>query len=123
MRILVVDDDPTVLKSCQRVLEPEGFDVCLVSSADKALEAMRQEDFALLLIDVKMPTHDGIYLMREVRRQWPNKPMILMSGYDTTQTVEETAEMGAATFVPKPFTPDELLYAIHKVVGRQEGHE
>jgi DNA-binding response OmpR family regulator len=123
MRILVVDDDPTVLKSCQRVLEPEGFDVCLVSSADKALEAMRKDDFALLLIDVKMPTHDGIYLMREVRRQWPNKPMILMSGYDTTQTVEEAAEMGAATFVPKPFTPDELLQAIHTVMGRQEGHE
>jgi DNA-binding NtrC family response regulator len=123
MRILVVDDDPTVLKSCQRVLEPEGFDVCLVSSADKALEAMRKDDFALLLIDVKMPTHDGMYLMGEIKKEWPNKPMILMSGYDTPQTVEEAAEMGAATFVPKPFTPDELLHAIHKVVGRQEGLE
>jgi DNA-binding NtrC family response regulator len=123
MRILVVDDDPTVLKSCQRVLEPEGFDVCLVSSADKALEAMRKDDFALLLIDVKMPTHDGMYLMGEIKKEWPNKPMILMSGYDTPQTVEEAAEMGAATFVPKPFTPDELLQAIHTVMGRQEGHE
>lgn len=121
MRILVVDDDPTVLKSCHRVLEPEGFEVRLVPSADEALEAMRQADFALLLIDVKMPTHDGMYLMREIKKEWPDKPIILMSGYDTTQTVEEAAEMGAATFIPKPFTPDELLDAIHKVMGKQEG--
>lgn len=123
MRIMVVDDDPTVLKSCGRVLEPEGFEVRLVPSADEALEAMRQADFALLLIDVKMPTHDGMYLMREIKKEWPDKPIILMSGYDTTQTVEEALEMGAATFVPKPFTPDELLDAIHKVMGKQEGPE
>lgn len=123
MRILVVDDDPTVLKSCRRILEPEGFEVHVVPSADEALEAMRQDDFALLLVDVKMPTRDGIYLMREVKKEWPDKPIILMSGYDTTQTVQEATEMGAATFVPKPFTPEELLHAMRKVMGREEGHD
>jgi DNA-binding NtrC family response regulator len=122
MRILVVDDDPTVLKSCQRVLEAEGFDVYLVPSADKALEAMRNDDFALLLVDIKMPQRDGIYLMSEIMKEWPNIPIIVMSGYDTEQTVQQAMETGAASFIAKPFTPTELLNALQKVLEKQGDH-
>jgi DNA-binding response OmpR family regulator len=122
MRILVVDDDPTVLKSCQRVLEAEGFDVYLVPSADKALEAMRNDDFALLLVDIKMPQRDGIYLMSEIMKEWPNIPIIVMSGYDTEQTVQQAMETGAASFIAKPFTPTELLNALQKVLQKPGGH-
>jgi DNA-binding NtrC family response regulator len=122
MRILVVDDDPTVLKSCQRVLEPEGFDIYLVPSADKALEAIRKDDFALLLVDIKMPKRDGIYLMSEIKKEWPDIPIIVMSGYDTEQTVQQAMETGAAHFIAKPFTPTELLNAIKKVMEKPGGH-
>jgi len=120
MKILVVDDEGIVLDSCQRVLEADGFDAYLVPSADKALESMEHEDFALLLIDVKMPGHDGMYLMREVKERWPDIPIIVMSGYDTTETIEEAVEMGAATFIAKPFTPDELLETIRQVIKKEE---
>jgi DNA-binding NtrC family response regulator len=122
MRILVVDDDPTVLKSCRRVLEPEGFDVYLVPSADKALEAMRNDDFALLLVDIKMPKHDGIYLMSEIKKEWPDIPIVVMSGYDTQQTVQQAMETGATNFISKPFTPTELLNAIQKLTEKPESH-
>ena len=122
MRILVVDDDPTVLKSCQRVLEAEGFDVYLVPSADKALEAMRNDDFSLLLVDIKMPQRDGIYLMTEIKKEWPHIPIIVMSGYDTEQTVQQAMESGAASFIAKPFTPTELLNALQKVLENPGGH-
>jgi DNA-binding response OmpR family regulator len=122
MRILVVDDDPTVLKSCQRVLEAEGFDVYLVPSADKALEAMRNDDFALLLVDIKMPQRDGIYLMTEIKKEWPHIPIIVMSGYDTEQTVQQAMETGATSFIAKPFTPTELLNALQKVLEEPAGH-
>ena len=122
MRILVVDDDPTVLKSCQRVLEAEGFGVYLVPSADKALEAMRNDDFSLLLVDIKMPQRDGIYLMTEIKKEWPHIPIIVMSGYDTEQTVQQAMESGAASFIAKPFTPTELLNALQKVLENPGGH-
>ena len=117
MKILVVDDEQVVLYSCKRVLEAEGFEVCLVPSAGKALEALKREGFGLLLIDVKMPEHDGMYLIQEVKKKWPAVPMVVMSGYDTPETIEEAARVGAAVFITKPFTPDELLATVRRVIA------
>ncbi|MFB0519870.1 MAG: response regulator, partial [Desulfatiglandales bacterium] len=77
MKILVVDDEDIVLESCQAVLELAGFEVLLVPSADKALEAMKSNEFTLLLVDVKMPKRDGMYLMRKVKEQWPDIPILV----------------------------------------------
>jgi DNA-binding NtrC family response regulator len=122
MKILVVDDERIVLDSCRRVLEADGFKVLLVPSTDKALEAMKTEGFDLLLVDVKMPERDGIYLMREVKEKWPDIPIIVMSGYDTAETIAEAAKVGAATFIAKPFTPDELLKTVRQVIEKEESH-
>ena len=116
MKILVVDDQGIVLKSCGLVLEAEGFEVRLVLSADDALEALKGDTFTLMLVDVKMPERDGMYLMREVKKQWPDIPIIVMSGYHTVETMKEAAEMGAATFIAKPFTPDELIETVRRVL-------
>ena len=122
MKILVVDDEDIVLESCQAVFELEGFEALFVPSADKALEAMKNNGFDLLLIDVKMPKKDGMYLMREVKVQWPDIPIIVMSGYYTTDTIQEAMRMGAATFIAKPFEPDELVKMVRQVVEKEEPH-
>lgn len=122
MKILVVDDEDIVLESCQAVLELEGFEVSLVSSADKALQAMKGEDYTLLLVDVKMPKHDGMYLLQRVREQRPDLPIIVMSGYYTTDTIKEAIEMGAMTFIAKPFEPDELVKTVRRVIEKEEHH-
>jgi len=122
MKILVVDDEEIVLESCQAVLEEAGFEAVLVPSADKALQAMKHEDFALLLIDVKMPEHDGMYLMEEVKKQWSGKPVIVMSGYYTVDTINKAIRMGAATFIAKPFEPEELIATIQRVMEKEERH-
>ncbi len=118
MRILVVDDEDIVLDSCQVVLEDEGFEVLLVTSADKALEAIEKEDFALLLADIKMPDRNGIHLIGEVNKRRPRMPIIAMSGYPTPETIEEATKMGATTFIPKPFTPDELIAEVRQVLQK-----
>ena len=123
MKILVVDDERIVLDSCQKVLGAEGFEVSLVLSANGALEAMKNVSFGLLLVDIKMPQHDGMYLMREVKKKWPDIPIIVMSGYPTTNTIEEAVKMEAAAFVAKPFTPDELLETIRQVIQKEKNHE
>jgi len=122
MKILVVDDEDIVLESCQAVFELEGFEVMLVPSADEAIEAMKNDNFALLLIDVKMPKHDGMYLMEKIKEQWPNIPIIVMSGYYTTETIKEALEMGAANFIAKPFEPDELVKTVRKIIEKEERH-
>jgi len=122
MKILVVDDEDIVLESCQAVFELEGFEVMLVPSADKAIEAMKNDNFALLLIDVKMPKHDGMYLMEKIKEQWPGIPIIVMSGYYTTETIKEAFEMGAAKFIAKPFEPDELVKTVRQIIKKEKGH-
>lgn len=119
MKILVVDDESVVLDSCQVVLEAEGFEVLLLPSADKALEAIKKDDFAILLADIKMPDRDGIYLIGEVKRRWPEIPVIAMSGYPTTETIEEATKIGAITFISKPFTPDELIRKMRQVLQKE----
>ena len=118
MKILVVDDDAIVVKSCKRILEAEGFEVITVPSAEDALETVKKYDFDLLLIDVKMPKRDGMYLMREVKKDLPEIPIIVMSGYPTPETVADVLELGATQFIPKPFRPDELIKSVRQVIQK-----
>jgi DNA-binding NtrC family response regulator len=123
MNILIVDDERIVLDSCKRVLEADGYSVTLATSADKALESMSAEAFSLILMDIKMPGRDGMSLMREVKEKWPDVPVIIMSGYATNETVIQVAKTDAASFIAKPFTPDELAEAIRKVLAKEGSHE
>jgi DNA-binding response OmpR family regulator len=120
MKVLVVDDDAIVIKSCTRILESEGYTVFTVPGADEALELLRKASFDLLLIDVKMPKRDGLFLMKEIRKSWVDVPVIVMSGYPTPETVADVLKSGATQFIPKPFRPDELINAIRQVLERNE---
>ena len=117
MKVLVVDDEAIVLKSCRMVLEAEGCEVIAAGSVDEALAILDRQIPELLLIDVKMPVHNGMYLMRRVKEKRPGIPIIVMSGYATSETIKEAEDLGAATFLPKPFTPDELADTIKTVLA------
>ena len=118
MKILVVDDESIVLESCKRVLE-DCFEVMPARSADAALEVIRRETIGMILLDIKMPGKDGMSLLKEVKEKWPDIPVIVMSGYATTETVELVSRTEAATFIAKPFTPDELVEAVAKVIEKE----
>jgi CheY-like chemotaxis protein len=118
MKILVVDDDVIVIRSCTRILESEGFEVVTVSGAQEALEIMKKHSFDLLLVDVKMPVQDGLFLMREIRKDYPDFPIVVMSGYPTPETIADAYKSGANQFIPKPFRPDELMKLIRQVQQR-----
>ncbi len=125
MNILVVDDDQIVLESCKRILESEGFSVTLSPSAKDALKKLdtsedpNRENLKLLLVDVKMPEYDGLYLMTKVLKKWPDLPIVVMSGYPTQDTISDVVKKGAAYFIAKPFTPDELLRAVNRVIKKE----
>ncbi len=118
--ILIVDDDRVVLSSCKRILESEGYGTSLTSSVKEAIETLEGKNFDLLLVDVIMPEYDGIYLIGNVRKNRPDLPILVMSGYPTPETISSGLRMGATHFIAKPFTPDELIQAVHKALGRPE---
>jgi DNA-binding NtrC family response regulator len=113
-KILIVDDDRVVLASCRRILESEGYAVNLTSSVKEALQLLEEKNFDLLLVDVIMPEYDGMYLIGNVRENQPQLPILVMSGYPTPETISSGMRMGATHFIAKPFTPDELIAAVHR---------
>jgi DNA-binding NtrC family response regulator len=126
-KILIVDDDRIVLDSCERILEAENFKILLVSSAMEAIQLLETEYFDLMIMDVKMPEKDGMYILDKIREKWPLEywpelPVLVMTGYPTPQTIEELRKKGARDFIPKPFTPDELLQSVKKALKRSHKH-
>ena len=127
-KILVVDDDPIVLESCRRILESEGFLVVCVPSANDAFDNLEMGHFDLMITDIKMPRQDGFYLLGKVKEKWPvdrvlELPVLVMTGYPTHETLRELKKSGVRQFIPKPFTPDELLAAVHKAMKRRQTNE
>ena len=123
MKALVVDDDPIVLASCTRILEAEGgWMVTAVGSVTDALAAMEGHTFDLLVLDLKMPERDGLQLMARLKELQVPVPVIMMSGYATSDSVLASLEGGAFAFLAKPFTPDELLASVSFVAREGEKH-
>ena len=125
MRVLVVDDEAIVLKSCRLVLEAEGCEVLLAGSVAEALPIIAAQAPRLLLVDVKMPVQDGMYLMRRLKEQGAAIPVVVMSGYSTRETIREAEHLGAVAFIAKPFTPDELSDTVRSVLRtlkKEEDH-
>lgn len=116
MDILIVDDDPIVLHSCVRILQTEDFGIVTATRVKEALEILENMTFSLILLDIKMPEEDGLALIQKTREKGYNIPIMVMSGFPTSDTIRSSLESGAHTFISKPFTPEELLEEINKII-------
>ncbi|MEK6582534.1 MAG: sigma-54 dependent transcriptional regulator, partial [Nitrospirota bacterium] len=118
-RILVIDDEDIVRISCQRALEPEGYDVTAVKSGADGLRLLENEAFDLVLTDLKMPDMDGIEVLRRVREGWPDTEVILITGYGTVATAVNAMKLGAFDYIEKPFRPNELIILVSRSLERK----
>jgi two-component system, sensor histidine kinase and response regulator len=117
-RILVVDDERGIREGCRRVLQSEGYDVETAENGESGLRVVESGEFDLLLVDVKMPGMSGIEMVRRVREIEPALVCVMITGYATLETAVEATRNGAYDFLPKPFTPDELLVKVSKGLDR-----
>lgn len=118
-KILVVDDERGIREGCRRVLRAEGHTVDTAESAELGLEMAGTQTYDLLLIDVKMPGLGGIELVRHVRQIDTDAVCLMITGHATLETAIEATRSGAYDFLPKPFTPDELLAKVSKALDRR----
>ena len=114
--ILVVDDEIDLATSCQRLLQSKGYEVRLASSAEDAIQVVAGQDVQVVLTDLKMSGMGGMELLRTLRAEHPEIPVVMMTGYSTVEDAVEAMSLGAANFVPKPFTPDHLLIVVDKAL-------
>lgn len=117
-RVLIVDDERTVREILTRRLTGWGYGVRSVGSALEALDVMVAEPVGILLCDVSMPKHDGLWLAEQVRAQWPDTAIIMITGCDDPRIVRTSRGLGATAYVTKPFDLDLLRQALDHASGR-----
>ncbi len=114
--ILVVDDDRAIRESLNSLLSDKGYDVLTVEDGHQAIDAVRQREWDVAMVDLKMPGIDGLEVLREVTKMSPNTKVIIITGYATVESAVEAMKQGAVDYIAKPFTVDELLIRLEKTL-------
>ncbi|MDH5510376.1 MAG: sigma-54 dependent transcriptional regulator [Nitrospinota bacterium] len=110
--LLVVDDETTICKSLQRVLEKEGYDVDICYDGKSAMEAVSAKFYDVVLTDLKMPGAGGLEVLKRTREDSPETAVFIMTNYSTVETAVEAMRMGAKDYIIKPFLHDDIKMSI-----------
>jgi CheY-like chemotaxis protein len=105
-KILVVDDDPVVSKSFDRVLTPKGYAVIAAAGGSEALEKLENEHYDVVFTDIKMPGMDGIEVARRIKASRPWLPVVIVTGYGSEENEAQAREAGVTGFLRKPLSPE-----------------
>ena len=115
--VYLVDDDPQVRETLQRLLRSEGYKVALFPSAERFLESTDPGHPGCVLVDVRMPGMSGLELLRTMRDQDRSAPVIILTGYGDVPTAVRAMEGGASGFVEKPFNIQELMNRVRDALA------
>ena len=113
-RVLLVDDDPMVLRSIGRVLRQRGYEVTTATNGEDATNVVDSQSFDVVLSDIAMPGMDGIQFLREVREHDLSVPVVLITGAPTVSTAVQALELGAFNYLTKPIAMDDVERVIEK---------
>jgi PAS domain S-box-containing protein len=112
--ILVVDDEKGIREGCRRILMSEGFSVDVAENGEEGLKLAKAKPFDLILVDLMMPVMGGLEMMEQVRQHDAEIIMIVITGFATIETAVDAMKHGAYDYVPKPFTPDQVLAVVNR---------
>lgn len=114
--VLVVDDEEAIRSLLVRWLADWGYATRAAASAEDAIALMTAEPAAVVLCDVMMPVHDGIWLAEQVRHRWPQTAIIMASSAQDMETVMRMRQQGAIEYLTKPFGREILRRALQRAV-------
>jgi len=117
--ILVVDDEKIIHESCGRILREEGYEVETALSGKEALKKLKEKQYDLVLTDIRMPGMDGIETLEKMKKEVPDITVVMFTGYSSVETARNSMKLGAFDYLPKPFTPEELLAVVEKTIGKE----
>ena len=118
-RILVVDDEEIVIRSCLRILADGDYEVDAVQDGLDALRKIEDSQYDVLILDIKMPKIDGLEVLRRVKEAHPDIDVIMITGLSDIETAVRSMKLGALDYLPKPFDPDELKMVVARALERR----
>lgn len=118
-KILVIDDEELVIESLKRLLKREGYNVTISKNGKEAMEKIKEEDFDLIISDIRIPEIDGVEIVKNIREYLKQKgkksiPEILITGYSSDEIFKQAKELKVADFIYKPFDIRDLLEIVKK---------
>src|SRR5262250_105706 len=114
--ILVVDDESEIREGLELLLKTEGYQVASAETALSGLSRLEEKPFDLLLLDVSLPDRNGIELLKDIRRQDPHLPVVLITAYGSIEMARAAFKSGAMDYITKPWSNDELLAQVAQAV-------
>jgi two-component system response regulator HydG len=118
-RILIADDEPLYLRTTAELLRKEGFDCTTAPNGSAALEALSEKSFDLVLSDLNMPGNMQLELLRTGRTNWPDVPVIIVTGAPSLPTAIESVRLGITDYLLKPVKFDDLLSSIRRALAHR----
>ena len=119
-RILIIDDDPDLRAVLAQMLRLAGYEVALAANGREGLEQALKQPADLVLTDIYMPEQEGLETILELRRRFPQLPVLAMSGRAAAGTMLGIAQrLGAIAVLQKPFSSDELLTVVSRSLAKQ----
>lgn len=115
-KVLIVDDEISILQSLSGILLDEGYGISTASSGREALELAKKDPPDLILLDVWMPGADGLTVLEQIKKLSPQVPVIIISGHGTIETAVKATRMGAFDFLEKPLSIDRVLVSIQNAL-------
>jgi len=121
-KILIVEDEPLMLKFLEFRLIKDGYDVLAANDGKEAEEYIYNESFSLIIVDLMIPFVSGFELLAKIKATGPNTgtPVLIISAYTQENVVTESVLLGANDFLPKPFDIDFLLKKVNTLLHKYE---
>ncbi|HOT45759.1 MAG TPA: response regulator [Spirochaetota bacterium] len=119
-RILIIDDEDIVLKSCLRILKNEEYEIDTAYSGEEGLKKTDEKEYDIVITDLKMPGLGGMEVLAALRKNKPEVTVIIFTGYATVENARDALKNGAFDYIPKPFTNEELRTVVDNAVKARE---
>ena len=119
IKILVVDDEVTIRDSLREVLQMEGYQVDVADSGDTAIEIIKQKNYDMVLLDIRMPGMTGIEVLRVIGQNTPDTKVILLTAHGTLETAMEALRYGAHDYILKPATSRNILASVARGLAQK----
>ncbi len=114
--VVVIDDEETICSGCRLALSDQGYIVDTFLRGKSGLDAILQDSYDLVLLDLKLPDMEGMEVLKQIRRDKPEMNVIIMTGYASVQNAVTAMKFGAFDYLSKPFSDDELILAVKKAI-------
>ncbi len=121
--ILVVDDESTARKSLAEILRLEGFRVTTAENGKAAIQSLEEEEYDVMLLDIRMPGMDGMEVLKQATRLSPECQIVLLTAHGTLESAIEALRQGAHDYLLKPASPHEILSSVNRGISRRTDSE